>query len=473
MKQRYLSLDFLRGLTIFGMVFSAIIPYGVLPAWMYHIQNPPPTHELDMSVSGIGWVDLVFPVFIFCMGAAIPLSGRGRIEKGLSMKDYCKGSFERFTMLWLFSYAYVLLNFNNLPGFWPQFATILGFLSFFPLYMVFNERIGGRLGKAVPFVRAAGFMVIVALIVLGHIFFDEQVNVQRRGIIIFLLAFLYLFGSLIWYFTRDNLKARLAIFGLVFLFTYITKELDYPAITYANKSIRWWFNMEYVYFLLLLLPATYVGDLLYERLNNASVRESDGRGSTTVYSEPTAWYTHLLFPSLVLFVAWLCYAFYMNITVVNMVVSVLFLTPVSLLVYKKLPQYRKFILIADLLLLGGLVMIWPEEGIKKVPCTISYCLATCSISILLLMVSDYICRYLNNSPFVFIFSGAGKNPLISYIAFDSFIVPLMKITGFISLYRAAYPAGLHAMGVIRAAVAVLFTMWCVALLSKKRIFWKA
>ena len=52
MKQRYLSLDFLRGLTIFGMVFSAIIPYGVLPAWMYHIQNPPPSHELDIAVTG-------------------------------------------------------------------------------------------------------------------------------------------------------------------------------------------------------------------------------------------------------------------------------------------------------------------------------------------------------------------------------------------------------------------------------------
>ena len=74
MGDRYQSLDFLRGVSIFGMIFSAIIPYGVLPAWMYHIQNPPPTHALDMNLPGIGWVDLVFPIFIFCMGVAIPLS---------------------------------------------------------------------------------------------------------------------------------------------------------------------------------------------------------------------------------------------------------------------------------------------------------------------------------------------------------------------------------------------------------------
>ncbi|MDD4654420.1 MAG: DUF5009 domain-containing protein, partial [Bacteroidales bacterium] len=40
--KRFESLDILRGMSIFGMVFSAIIPYGVLPGWMYHIQNPPP-----------------------------------------------------------------------------------------------------------------------------------------------------------------------------------------------------------------------------------------------------------------------------------------------------------------------------------------------------------------------------------------------------------------------------------------------
>ena len=100
--QRYLSLDFLRGLTIFGMVLSAIEPSGVLPAWMYHIQNPPPTHNLDVSVQGIGWVDLVFPTFIFCMGAAIPFA-----------KPSVKGIFSRFGMLWLFSYLYVLINSFN------------------------------------------------------------------------------------------------------------------------------------------------------------------------------------------------------------------------------------------------------------------------------------------------------------------------------------------------------------------------
>ncbi|MBQ5802957.1 MAG: DUF5009 domain-containing protein [Bacteroidales bacterium] len=257
MENRCLSLDFLRGISIFGMIFSAIIPYGVLPAWMYHIQNPPPLHNLDVTVSGIGWVDLVFPVFIFCMGVAIPLSGKKKMEQGVSAMEYVKGCFGRFLMLWLFSYLYVLMNFSTAEGLWPQIFTIFGFVA---LGSVYGKRVGKNL-----WMRVIGLIIVGCIITIGHFGFGEVVSFHRRGIIIFLLAFLYLFGSLIWYSTRRSLKTRVAVFIILFLFTCITKELEWPAITYANPNIRWWFNMEYFYFLLILLPATVIGDILSER----------------------------------------------------------------------------------------------------------------------------------------------------------------------------------------------------------------
>lgn len=119
----------------------------------------------------------------------------------------------------------------------------------------------------------------------------------------------------------------------------------------------------------------------------------------------------------------------------------------------------EFLSIAALLLICGVAMIPVENGITKVPCTISYCFSTCAICILLLIFSDYLCRYIPKSLFVRIFSSAGMN--------------LMKATGFIRLYSAAYPEGYPVAGVIRAAVAVLFTMWTVSLLSRRKIFWKA
>ncbi len=409
MKSRYLSLDFLRGVSIFGMIFSAIIPSGVLPAWMYHIQNPPPTHALDTSVSGISWVDLVFPVFIFCMGVAIPLSGQKRIEKGISTFGYIKECFGRFFMLWLFSYLYVLLNFSTAEGFGPQFFTLLGFFALFALYKVPKEReskwrcCGFSVRKSAA-MKMTGLFMALYIIVIGHFEFGEVVNLHRRGIIIFLLAFLYLFGSLIWYFTKDKYGARTVIFGLLVIFTFVTKEFGWPSATYSRPDIRWWFNMEYFYFLLILVPATFVGDLIV----------SSGT-----------------FP------------------------------------------YKKIMMMASLFMVWGLLMIPLEGGITKVPCTVSYCLVSCSIAALLFILSDCLCRYAADTFFVKVFSGAGMNPLMSYIAFDNFVLPLLEMTGAIFLYRAAYPDGYHLIGVLRAAVAVFCTMWIVASFTKKGIRWRA
>lgn len=403
------------------------------------------------------------------MGAAIPLSGRAAIDKGMKTSAYIKKVIGRFLLLWFFSYAYVLLNFNNLPGFWPRFVTILGFLALFPVYLVFDAESKRKLNKWIPVIRVAGFAVVILLIVAGHFLFGEEVNVQRRGIIIFLLAFLYLFGSMIWYFTRDRIKLRLCIFILLFLFTYVTKELGWPAITYANPGVRWWFNMEYIYFLLLLLPATYIGDLVY-------VRSRSGRdGGLQVRTDSSAGGAagHLFFISAILFVVWLCFAFYRNITTVNLAVSVLYLSLATAFVCRRMTVYKEFIFLADFLLIAGILMIYPEGGIRKVPCTISYCLSTCSMSIFLLIASDYVCKYLPGSFFVKTCSGAGKNPLMSYIVFDNFVVPMMNITGFVFLYRAAYPPGYPLLGTLRTAVMVLFTMWCISLLTRRRIFWKA
>ncbi len=444
---RYLSLDFLRGLTIFGMILSAIQPHGVMPGWMYHVQNPPPTHDLNMSVSGIGWVDLVFPIFIFCMGAAIPFA-----------KPTVKSIFSRFAMLWLFSYLYVFINSSN------SWVTLAGFLSLFPLYMVFKTppRLFGK-ELNVPLIRCAGIILVAGTIAINHYFFGEAINVQRRGIIIFLLAFLYLFGGLIWHYTKDNLTKRAAIFGIILAFTLVTQYKEWPTITYANPNIRWWFNVEYFYFLLLLVPATYIGDLLYKRIQAGKAIPIEGKKG------PSA---ALALLSLTL-VVWMTFAFYMQLYWWNLALSGIMLYLIYRIAKRHFPAYIPIIQMAAYLIIAGEIIEPCGGGIKKVPCTIQYCLATCGMAMMLLLVADYICHNIPGSFFVKTFQRAGKNPLMCYIAFDCFVMPLMKITGAIYLYRMAYPEGMHLIGFIRSAAAVVFTMWVVGLFTKKKIFWKA
>ena len=119
---RVQELDVLRGIAIIGMVLSGSIAFGgILPAWMYHAQVPPPTHQFDPNRPGITWVDLVFPLFLFCMGAAIPLSLKIQLDKGLTRFSLFSVAVRRFFQLLFFALfsqqsivdANVTANYNN------------------------------------------------------------------------------------------------------------------------------------------------------------------------------------------------------------------------------------------------------------------------------------------------------------------------------------------------------------------------
>ena len=74
-RERFRSLDVLRGATIFAMTLCAAIGWhSDLPAWMFHCQVPPPDYAFHPEVRGITWVDMVFPFFLFTMGAVLPFS---------------------------------------------------------------------------------------------------------------------------------------------------------------------------------------------------------------------------------------------------------------------------------------------------------------------------------------------------------------------------------------------------------------
>ena len=446
-----MPLDFLRGLSIFGMVLSAIQPHGVMPGWMYHVQNPPPTHDLDMSVPGIGWVDMVFPIFIFCMGASIPFA-----------KPSVKGVFARFGMLWLFSYLYVLINSSN------PWVTLAGFAALFPLYMVFKNP-PRFAGKEIPVtvIRIVGALLVAAVIWVNHQFFGEVLSVQRRGIIIFLLAFLYLFGSLIWLYTQQKKRLRWGIWLAILAFTIITQQLGWPTTTYANPAIRWWFNVEYFYFLLLLIPSTFVGEMIREKAGDSGKLEQPGTLEVPARSK---W---LLASLCFVLVAWLLYAFYMQLYWWNVGLSGVILLGILAYAKKVAPQWLPVLRVAAFMVYAGVLLEPYEGGIKKVPCTIQYCFAAGGMAMLLLYVAERICCRFRNGFITKVFEGAGKNPLMSYIAFNCLVLPLIELSGLICLYRMAYPQGVHWAGFLRSVFVVLLTMWIVGLFTRKKIFWKA
>jgi heparan-alpha-glucosaminide N-acetyltransferase len=72
---RITSIDALRGLVMFTMIFVndiAGVSPKIVPPWMRHFHGR----------SGMTFVDLVFPAFLFIVGMSIPLALGGRLDKG-------------------------------------------------------------------------------------------------------------------------------------------------------------------------------------------------------------------------------------------------------------------------------------------------------------------------------------------------------------------------------------------------------
>src|SRR5438874_241066 len=76
---RITSIDALRGFVMFTMIFVndlAGAPKKIVPDWLVHFSD---RHQKG---SGMTFVDLVFPAFLFIVGMSIPFALGSRLNKG-------------------------------------------------------------------------------------------------------------------------------------------------------------------------------------------------------------------------------------------------------------------------------------------------------------------------------------------------------------------------------------------------------
>ena len=275
MNQRATSLDALRGYAILTMVLSATVVGGILPAWMYHAQTPPPTHAFNPELPGLTWVDLVFPFFLFSMGAAFPFSVGKRIERGERLWRLSWDALKRGLQLTFFAifiqhfYPYMLSSPQDLRAWlWA----IGCFIVLFPMFMrlPLNLPVWGHAA-----IKWGAYAVAVVMLLTVQRVGESNFSLYTSNIIILLLANMALFGTLLYVFTRHNPWMRVGVLAILAALMLSAKEEgSWCAGLAAFTPIGWMYRFDYLMYLFIVIPGSFAGELLMEWMQKVNNSES-------------------------------------------------------------------------------------------------------------------------------------------------------------------------------------------------------
>lgn len=450
---RSISIDALRGAAILMMILSGVIPFGgALPAWMYHAQVPPPEHVFRPEAPGITWVDLVFPFFLFAMGAAVPYALPGRLGRE-GLKPTMLHIAKRYLLLLLFA----VISFNMAPLRIPQtgsWANYIGIAAYTGLFLAFVQYPG--LSDALKRVfRMAGWGILAALGAVLHFHFNT-LNPAVNDSIIRVLANVYLAGSLIWLLTRQRPLLRAGITLLVLAF-YLG---DLESGSWVSRIWRWsdpWnlvspFLLKY---LLLFIPGTLAGDWLIA----GPPHEGDLR-SKGLLSAIAALVTGVGLWSL--FVRQVDAGFGLTLLLLAGGMALI----LSRRAAGPLSGLEQLFLAGSLLLLAGYLCDPFQGGIKKDHSTLSYFLVTGGLASLWACAFEETASGFLRSVWMPI-ARVGQNALMAYLIAGFFLVPLLLVSGIGAWFGTSVP-----MLVFKAVLITAMAGGITAYLTKKHIYWK-
>lgn len=411
------ALDALRGLAVLGMVLSGSIGFGAsaaLPAWTYHVQVPLPLHQFNPALAGIGWVDLVFPMFLFALGAALPLALRGQSVSMLGWTALRRGAL-------LLYFALFTQQFKAAGG--AAGAQALALLAFVLL--------GLQLVRVVP-LWLKGLAWALAL----GLWWQQGFELQRRDIILAVLALMACVGSLLWGSTRPGSGREPWRWWI--MLALVAVMLAPPSAwtrTLQATPAAWAYQFTFLKYLLIVVPGMAVGDWL-----------AHGTPPT-----PDRCSAALAFTLVVINLSLL----YRRETALNAALSLALLAWGMARARRLGGVAAQTWSLAAALLLLGLLLEPLQGGIRKDPSTFSYLLVTAGLSLLMLLAL----QTLRGAPLA-VLAGLGRNPLLAYVAGSLCLLPLLHLSGLHAAWAGLVdgPAQALLKGLLFTGAAVLLTL---------------
>jgi len=473
-QQRALALDALRGLAILAMLLSGQMPFNehALPSWMYHAQEPPPTFQFQANLPGISWVDLVFPFFLFAMGAAFPLALSRRMEKKTPIWKLFLLVAERGFLLGFFALFVQLIRpytVSHHPTTATWFLALGGFLILFPILTRLPEKWPAALKLSL---RIVGWLAAVAFCWFATYPDGSGFKLTRSDIIIIVLTNMVVFGSLVWMFTRENLLLRLGVLG--FVFAIRLSNLPVPTEGWVHdlwmtSPLPWIYQLYYLQYLCIVIPGTIAGDLILQWTRAMTVPEN----TSAAPRWPLVKYIFILLTMIALLL----------VTLVGLKARWLLATTLLdcalcfvgwLLVQNPLDAterlFQKLFNWGIYWLVLGLIFEPWEGGIKKDHPTLSYYFVTSGLALCVFITFSIVIDVLRQPSAVRLLIENGQNPMIAYAGINNFITPVLALIGADQLLTQFATTPWRSFW--KGAIITLLMALTVSFLTRRKIFWR-
>ena len=532
-KPRAHALDALRGYAIITMVLSAMEAFSVLPRWMYHAQVPPPDHVFDPTIYGITWVDIIFPFFLFSMGAAIPLSLGRQHSKGESIMKLTWKTVQRWVKLTFFA-IFIIHAFPFMLGYeqeWMRYAMPIFF--FILLCLMFMPNPFGLSPYKARAITWSAYLVAVGFMLLQPYAGGAPFRLTDSDCIMLILANVSLTGSIIYLLTIGHTLRRLALLPfLVALFMAAHTANSWPALLIHTSWLPWLYLPAYQEYLLIIIPGTVAGEWIaqwlekmkandtskglvdnYQKKNEAvlengnkvkndekAVLENENKVRTRreeMKDKENALALPVALLSLALIVVNVVLLFGRHL-VANLVATMVLTALTAWLLRSRreagttgveaakqetsnqksssapasptLHFWQRLSSAGAYLLLLGLCLESYEGGIRKDDVTLSYLFVTCGLAFYALLLLTVVCDHWHVRWLCAPLEMVGKNPMVAYVSASMVIIPVLILT-----HIYPYIDALSSQPLTGFLKGVLLTALCMALtawFTHKRWFWK-
>jgi predicted acyltransferase len=215
-QNRVLTIDIMRGLTLFLMLFVNDLFVPGVPKWMVHT---------DANFDGMGLADWVFPGFLFMVGMAIPFAMQSRIKRGENLPLLLVHVIVRTISLLIIG----LLSMNasrlnpELSGISRNLWAILMLVSVFLVWNQYKFK-NRNLLFSLKALGVIGLIVLCAIFRSGTPEAPGWMETSWWGIL-GLIGWGYLAAALVYLVSRENLLFT-GLFFLLFLVLNILGELN-------------------------------------------------------------------------------------------------------------------------------------------------------------------------------------------------------------------------------------------------------